>query len=351
MKRFGLLFLLLAMFCMVSPLTALAVNPGCTNSGSLDEPYCDEDNDLVADTPKDPKNWRDPSTLVFTYTPVEDPAVYKDAFADFQEYLGKMTGKKVVYYSVHSNAAQVEALRSGRLHVAGFSTGPTGYAVNLAGYVPIAVKGNADAFQGYNLIMLVRKDSPFQQMADLKGKKVAHTSVSSNSGNLAPRALFPKLGLVPEQDYTVVYSGKHDQSVLGVLNGDYDAAPVASDVFDRMVQAGRVNGDDFRIIYRSARFPTSSFGYANDLHPELAAKIRKAFEDYRYPPKMQETFDGADRFFSITYKQDWEVIRDIAHATGTAYTKADLQKMAEKEAAKAAAVAKKKAEEAAKKSQ
>ena len=67
----------------------------CKNRGVMDDKFCDENMDLVADAPKDPKKWRDPSTLVFTYTPVEDPAVYKDAFADFQEYLSEATGKKV----------------------------------------------------------------------------------------------------------------------------------------------------------------------------------------------------------------------------------------------------------------
>lgn len=308
----------------------------CKNRGTLDEMYCDENNDLVADAPKDPKDWKDPSTLVFTYTPVEDPAVYKDAFSDFQAYLEKATGKKVIYYTVQSNAAEVEAMRSGRLHIAGFSTGPTGFAVNLAGYVPIAVKGTADGFQGYNLIVVTKKDSDIQKLDDIKGKKIAHTSASSNSGNLAPRAIFPQFGIVPDKDYTVVYSGKHDQSVLGVAHGDYDAAPVASDVYNRMVEAGRVKADELRIVFTSAKFPTSSFGYAHDLHPDLVKKIVDAFNSYRFTPSMQETFGGADRFFPISYQQDWKVIRDIAESTGTSYNQAGLKKMAEKDAAEAA---------------
>lgn len=318
----------------------LALGPAfadeCSHRGALDDRFCDEDRDLVADPPKQEGDWRDPGTLVFTYTPVEDPAVYQDAFADFQEYLSEATGKRVVYYTVHSNSAQVEAMRSGRLHIAGFSTGPTGYAVNLSGYVPIAVKGDESALQGYNLIVLVRADSELQELDDLKGKVVAHTSVSSNSGNLAPRALFSAQGLTPDEDYRVVYSGKHDQSVMGVMSGDYDAAPVASDVFDRMVEAGRVDAEDFRIIYQSDRFPTSAFGYAHDLHPELAAKIRAAFDSYRFPEEMQETFGGADRFYPITYQEDWKIVRDVAHATGTAYTERGLQQLAEEEAAEAA---------------
>ena len=104
-------------------LPSMAMASDCSSRGVLDDRYCDENQDLVADSPKNPDEWNDPSTLVFTYTPVEDPALYKDAFADFQAHLSKITGKRVIYYTVHSNSAQVEAMRSGRLHVAGFSHG------------------------------------------------------------------------------------------------------------------------------------------------------------------------------------------------------------------------------------
>ena len=62
----------------------------CKNRGQLDTNYCDENNDLVADAPKDSKNWKDPSTLVFAYTPVEDPAVYANIFKPFTDYLATM---------------------------------------------------------------------------------------------------------------------------------------------------------------------------------------------------------------------------------------------------------------------
>ncbi len=310
---------------------AVAADAPCKNRGELDGMYCDDDNDLTADPPKDSKKWKNPSTLVFTYTPVEDPAVYKDAFADFQNFLAKKTGKKVIYYTVHSNSAEVEAMRSGRLHIAGFSTGPTCFAVNLAGYVPIAVKGYEKEFQGYRLIVVVKKDSPYQKLTDLKGKKVAHTQPSSNSGHLAPLALFPKDGMTPGKDYEIAFSGKHDQSVMGVAHGDYEAACVASDVFKRMAGAGRINESDFRIIWQSSIFPTSSFGYAHDLHPDLVKKIKEAFFEYRFTPEMQKTFGGADRFFPVTFKQDYELIRIIANASGEKFDADNLKKMQEAE--------------------
>lgn len=303
----------------------------CAHRGDLDTPYCDANKDMVADAPQDPAKQRTPNTLVFTYTPVEDPAVYEKVFRPFTDHLGQCTGKRVVFFQVQSNAAEIEAMRAGRLHVGGFSTGPTAFAVNIAGAVPFAVKGYADHYQGYNLIVVVRKDSAFQKLADLKGKKLAHTSPSSNSGHMAPVALFPREGLTPDKDYKIVFSGKHDQSILGVRSGDYDGAAVASDVFERMAHRGEIKLDDFRVIYRSTKFPTSSFAYAHDLEPKFRDKMLKCFYDFRFTPEMQKAFDGADRFFPITYQKDFAIVREVAEASGEKFNKAAYEREATKQ--------------------
>ena len=331
--------LCIAALAAVAALPVLAAD-ACSNRGELDTMYCDANKDLVADVPIDAKKWKNPSTIVFTYTPVEDPAVYENVFKPFTTFLAKCLDKKVVFYQVQNNAAEIEAMRSGRLHVGGFSTGPTAFAVNLAGAVPFAVKGDAREFQGYNLIVIVKASSPYQKLADLKGKKVAHTSPSSNSGHLAPLALFPAEGLAPDKDYKPVFSGKHDQSVLGVNSGDYDGAAVASDVFHRMAVRGQIKESDFRVIYRSQKFPTSSFAYAHDLDPKLVDRMLTCFYDYRFTPEMVKAFDGADRFVPINYKTTWEVVRAVAKGSGQAFDKGTYEKETRREA-EAAAKAKK----------
>ncbi len=303
----------------------------CNNRGDLDRNYCDENRDLVADTPSDAKRLKNPATLLFSYTPVEDPSVYETIFKPFTDYLAQCIGRKVAYNPVQSNAAEIEAMRSGRLHVAGFATGATGFAVNIAGAVPFAMNGTEKEFQGYNLIMIVKKQSAFHKLSDLKGKIVAHTSPSSNSGHVAPVALFPKEGLTPDKDYKIMFSGKHDESVMGVLSGNYDAAAVASDVFRRMIVRGQIAENDFRIIYRSTRFPTSSFAYAHDLAPELRDRMLKCFFDYRFADSMSKSFDGADRFYPISYQKDWEIIRKIAEAGGEGFNRTAYEKESRRE--------------------
>jgi phosphonate transport system substrate-binding protein len=325
-----------AIFAFYSAGDARAQDAACPQRGQLDTLYCDENNDLVADAPKDPRKWRDPSALVWAYTPVEDPAVYANVFKPFTDHLQQCVGKRVVYYPVQSNSAEIEAMRSGRLHFAGFSTGPTGFAVNLAGAVPFAAKGLGSEVRGYNLVAVVKASSPYQTLTDLKGKRVAHTSPSSNSGNLAPRVLFPPLGLTPDTDYKPLMSGGHDKSLLGVVSGDYDMAAVASDVFDRMIDRGTIKGADLRVIYRSPVFPTSSFAHAHDLKPELAEKLKSCFFEFRFPAAMTKEFNGDDRFLPINYKETWAVVREVAEKSGTPYNKSAYDAEAKREADEAA---------------
>ena len=290
--------------------------------GELDKAYCDRDGDLVADAPTDPKLFVNPSTIIFAYTPVEDPAVYAKTWDGFLRHMEKLTGKKVVFFPVQSNAAQIEAMRSGRLHVAGFNTGSNPIAVNCAGFVPVAIMGSQNGEFGYEMEIIVPADSAIKTPADLKGKKLAFTSPTSNSGFKAPSAILKAdFNLEAERDFTPVFSGKHDNSVLGVANKDYDAAAIANEVMKRMVERKVVDPAKIRSIYKSETFPTTGYGYAHNLDPKLVEKVKEAFFTFPWEGSaLKAEFKEQDRFVPITYKKDWSVIRKIDAATGVKYS-------------------------------
>jgi phosphonate transport system substrate-binding protein len=232
--------------------------------GDLDRAYCDRDGDLVADAPTDPKRLVNPSTIIFAYTPVEDPAVYAKTWDGFIKHMEKVTGKKVVFFPVQSNAAEIEAMRSGRLHVAGFNTGSNPIAVNCAGFVPFAIMGTQDGQFGYEMEIIVPADSLIKTPADLKGRKLAFTSPTSNSGFKAPSAILKAdFNLEADRDFTPVFSGKHDNSILGVANKDYDAASIANEVMKRMFARKVVDQNKIRSwSKRSRRRSSPSHGKA-----------------------------------------------------------------------------------------
>jgi phosphonate transport system substrate-binding protein len=295
----------------------------CARRGNLDVLYCDEDGDLVADPPKDPKRLVNPAPLIFAYVPVEDPAVYATTFSDLLRHIEKVTGKRTQYFGPQNYAAQIEAMRSGRLHVTGYSTGSVPFAVNLAGAVPFAVMGDDRGGAGYHLVVITQAtNARINSVADLKGKRVAHVSQTSNSGHQAPVFFFSKMGVVPAKDYQIAFTGKHDNSILGVVNGDYDAAAVADTVLARMVNRGVVKKSDYKIVYTSPLFPVAGWAYAHNLDPNLAEKVKEAFFTFKIPGTSVatewKTYTG---FVPVSYKKDWESVVGIQEANGVIYTK------------------------------
>ena len=311
---------------------AFAPNPAAAQAaedcprGTLDTRYCDRDSDLVADAPTDPRQWVDPRTLIFAYTPVEDPAVYRAVWQEFMDHLARETGRRVQFFAVQSNAAQIEAMRAGRLHIAGFNTGANPLAVNCAGFVPFAMMASRDGRFGYEMEIIVPADSPIQRVEDLRGRLVAFTSQTSNSGFKAPSALLAsQFGLLADRDFRTAFSGRHDNSIIGVANRDYEAAAIANSVLQRMVARNAVDPARIRSIYRSQTFPTTGYGLAHNLHPELAESIRRAFFSFNWEgTALAREFNQGqppqEQFIPITYRQHWEVIRQIDAAMEVRYT-------------------------------
>ena len=311
--------LLISAAFALSPRTAVSAE--CPR-GFLDKQYCDWNGDLVADLPLDEKQWVNPDTIIFSYTPVEDPAVYAKVWDGFIKHLAKVTGKKVVFFPVQSYAAQYEAMRSGRLHIAGVNTGGNPIAVACAGFVPFAMMAAKDGSYGYEMEIIVPAESAIQSPKDLKGKALAFTSKTSNSGFKAPSALLKsEFGLVADKDFKTAFSGKHDNSVMGVANKDYEAAAIANSVMKRMFDRKVVDPAKIRTVYKSQTFPTTGYGHAHNLHPTVVAKIKQAFFTFEWEGSdLKKEFKKEDKFVSISHKFDWDVIRKIDAANGVKYT-------------------------------
>ena len=303
--------------------TAPAAAEDCPR-GTLDERYCDWDGDLVADMPANPDDWLDPDTLVFAYTPVEDPAVYKEVWSEFLEHLEATTGKKVIFFPVQSNAAQIEAMRSGRLHISGFNTGSNPLAVNCAGFSPFTIMASEDGHFGYEMEIITYPGSGIEKVEDIKGGKLAFTSPTSNSGFKAPSAILKAdYDMLPERDFEPLYSGKHDNSILGVANKDYPAASIANSVLRRMISREVITPDQVVSIYKSQTFPTTGFGTVYNLDPRLRAQVRHAFFSFDWEgTKLKEEFEKSNegQFLQMNYKDFWEVIRKIDSANGVSYS-------------------------------
>jgi len=139
-------------------------------------------------------------TVKFAVTDIVGLEQLKSDYGKFVEVLQQATGSTVEIYPVTSRPAAAEALKYKRVDfVLG---GPAEYVVmrKRADAKPVVAFARPDYFAQ----VIVKADSDVQEAKDLKGKKVAFSTVGSTSGHLGPMQLLADSGLDPQKDIEAV---------------------------------------------------------------------------------------------------------------------------------------------------
>ena len=129
-------------------------------------------------------------------------------------------------------------------------------------------KQNVDGSTGYYAIGFARADSGITSIEQAKGKTFAFADPNSTSGYLVPAAeLQGQLGDLGQYFSEVKFSGGHEQSIVGVANGDFDAGVSWADglgnwedgynsgAFRKAADAGLVDMNDLVQIWQSTLIP------------------------------------------------------------------------------------------------
>ena len=278
------------------------------------------------ETPDDEDELIDPDIIDFSMVPTEDPAIYEETMEPLIQNMEEETGRDVEYVGLDNYAAQVEAMRSERLHVAGFATGNTPFAVNLAGAVPFSIQVGEGEF-GYRLWVITRADNDeINELADLAGRTVYHTEPSSNSGHLAPVAAFSDLGVTPGEDYEIEFSGGHDNSAVGIFQGDMEVGPICSTCYARAQEQENIDSAEIKSVWASAPFPTTAFCYRYNLAPELQEGIMNAFLEYDYQDTdIADEFEDRGTWVEIDYATHWHDILVNHEVNGVEYEDEEIE--------------------------
>ncbi|MBN2146904.1 MAG: phosphate/phosphite/phosphonate ABC transporter substrate-binding protein [Anaerolineales bacterium] len=122
-----------------------------------------------------------------------------------------------------SYAATIEEMCASPTDTIGFIPG-LGYALasQLCG-VDVAFKAVRYGYPVYWAEFIVARDSEFQSLEDLNGKKWGYGDAGSTSGYMVPVVMFQEAGITPGEE---VQTGGHNQTVTAVYNGEVDFGTV-----------------------------------------------------------------------------------------------------------------------------
>lgn len=210
----------------------------------------------------------------------DDQAARRARYEPVVAFLTEQLGVEVELIVTSEHAATAEAFLNGFVEVADMGT--QAYAImheQAPGKVrPFATQLNDDGTMGYNAAVLVRADNDeINSIEDLEGRTVGFPSQSSNSGTIAPRYFLAKDHGIEDSDAffgQTGFSGSHNNSVIGVVNGTYDGAFVwyrgdDNTAATSLIERGEVNGEDLKWVWVSPSMPTNPWVVSTDL-PEDA---------------------------------------------------------------------------------
>jgi len=145
---------------------------------------------------------------------------------------------------------------------------------------------NVDGSTGYYSIGFARTDSGITSMDDAKGKTFAFADPNSTSGYLVPGAeLTAKYGKLEDYFSEVKMSGGHEQTIVGVANGDFQAGVSWADglgnwedgytngAFRKAADAGLVDMNTIQEIWRSKLIPNGPFVVRRSLPQDVKDKM------------------------------------------------------------------------------
>jgi phosphonate transport system substrate-binding protein len=147
-------------------------------------------------------------------------------------------------------------------------------------------KQNLDGTTGYYSIGFAKADSGITSIEDAKGKVFAFADPNSTSGYLVPAAeLTAKFGKLEEYFAEVKMSGGHEQTIVGVANGDFEAGVSWADglgnwedgftsgAFRKAADAGLVDMNTIVEIWRSTLIPEGPLVVRRALPQDVKDKV------------------------------------------------------------------------------
>ncbi len=204
------------------------------------------------------------------------------------EQLGEILGVPVELYPASDYAGVMQGLVAGQLDAA--QLGASGYAgiylQDPEAVEPAFVALEADGSDGYYAMMYARSDSGIESLEDMQGKSLAFADPNSTSGYLGPKAELEAQDINIEEYFSETgFGGGHEQAVVAVLNGQYDAGVTwtsgvgeEAEGFSRgalrsMVDKELLDMSDLNIIWQSNLIPNGPWVNRKSLPQDVKDKV------------------------------------------------------------------------------
>lgn len=239
-----------------------------------------------------------PAPLRIAITPMESPERTFAQYSELFEHVGRRLGRRVEVVQRQTYSEVISLVQHRRVDAALVCSGPYVQAEEDFGAEVLAVPRVAGR-DSYQAVVVVRRESPFLNFNDLRGRSFALTDALSASGMVYPACLVRERRRTTETYFSkVLFTKGHDNSIRAVADGLIDAASVSSLVFDEMAKQSPGLPERLRVIERSPPLGNPPVIVHPRLDPELKRRIQESllglWKDPEAAPLLRKM--GIERF-------------------------------------------------------
>jgi phosphonate transport system substrate-binding protein len=190
------------------------------------------------------------------------------------EYLAGNMDKSVQLVQRRTYGEMNKLIGAGKIDLAFICSGPYATGKDIYGFEALAVP-KIRGTHLYRSYLIIRKDSPYNQLSDLRGKVFAFTDPDSNTGKLVPTYWLSQHGETPKHFFDrTIYTHSHDNSIMAVATDLVDAATVHEQIWEFYNNRDPVYTSQTRIIKKSISFGNPLMVASSRLPDPLKERIR-----------------------------------------------------------------------------
>lgn len=274
--------------------------------------------------------------LVIAIQPTATPQQLASQAKELEKFLEDQLGVDVEILFPTSYAGVIEALRFGHAQAAFMGSWPAtmardhaGAQVILAEVREVIIDDETKEAPYYFSYWVVAKDSPFQSMNDLKGKRAAFPSQLSSSGFIAPLSRLADLGLLtktggavdPKEFFgEVVFAGGYAQAWAALKGNQADVTVIAGDVPETLY---REVLDNTRVLEKQGPIPSHAVVVSKDLDQTLREDLTSALLALNAPEHrdmMRKFVSGIFVRFEAADEKHLAPLEKMIETTGFEFT-------------------------------
>jgi phosphonate transport system substrate-binding protein len=200
--------------------------------------------------------------LTVAVLPEQDLLAQEQRYAPLVDYLSQRLGlQTTVKLKLLPNYGEViKEFQEGGVNAAFLGSLAFALARAQAGIEPL-VRPEKDGVSQYRGLIVTRKDSGIENLADLKGKSFGMVDKATTAGYIFPIIYFREHGIEEPERYldSIAYTGSHDLLFIKVFNRELDAGGAKDLMLWEVAKTRPSISEELRVLAVSPPVPNNTF--------------------------------------------------------------------------------------------